>query len=523
MNKKALAIVLIVWGAVASLFGALLVILSMSMITDGNDVLSTVVLIVIFLGLTMVIGAFPLRKGIHMLQGKEKKREKSVQKNRRMKQNLAEKPADSIQRLAEEEQPIEFSPEATSDMQILCRDEQFDKGDWPFIKALLKIVLYIATSVVVMIVGNILINKSAGGMPVANSWQAWASMLLTIGGSFLFVYSLLIWAKYNAMGNKFYYYIIDEKNGISVARLDTGKLGKYVAEKANALEKIKSTPSLLYIILFLLCSKKRYVAFQLARTQMYFQVNQKYHFVEELLLSTAYENYSDKIVEVRKIKYFSKGCQVWYSVLVNGVRQDRTQYIYRETTNYELLIEKLKAMCHDTRVGDELCAEQINSVRRNIGRRVVITMICAVIILGTLVSSWNIYMEHSGKAQDMLQAGALIRAYLSRRLTTRSGRRVVGIIFYGSIAFVGLLVKLLLDAVRVHIFTCVKVEVVSYYQKKTFRLKTILGDYKYFAKVRYNGMSLDVGMSKKTWEKKDTTPLLLVLRKKTPYCLVHQR
>lgn len=514
-RKKGLAIFLIIWGAIATLIGALFVILALSMILDGDDLISTSIVVLIFVLITYIAGILPFIKGIHILQGKENKKHRAPKQTTQSMQTEEERPV--------VQQPIQPAyTETNAAKQTLCRDEQFDKGDWPFVKALLKVILYIAFPIFLMIVGYKLLNISSGGMVVANTWQAWASMLVTVGGTFLIIYSLLVWAKYNAFGNKFYYFIIHEEEGVSIARLDTGKLGTYVAKQAKTLEKFKATPSPLYILLFLLCSKRRADAYRLAWMQMYFKVNQKHKFIEKLLLSSAYENYSDKIVAVHKIKYFSKGCQVWYAVMVNGVQQDRKQYIYRETTNYELLLAKLKEMCANTRTGYELSAEQVKIVRKNIYRRVAIATLSAVGSLFILARSYNLYLDASYKAGEMAQAGVIVFSFLEGRIAFRSYRRVINIIYYVTIVIGGILLKLLSDTIRVHIFTYVYAEVLEYYEVKGFHLKRLLGDYQYFAKVQYNGITFKVGMSKETWEKRKPGNIWLVLRKRIPYCLIHQ-
>ena len=515
-KEKGLAIFLIIVGVLATLIGALFIIVALSMLVDGNDFISTVILAFLFLVITFVAGILPLRKGLRILQGKGSKKQDLP------KQAVQAKPEQPVVQqskpIPQDTQPV--TAEAVNVKQILCRDEQFDKGDWPFVKAFLKVILYMALPIIFMVVGYIIINKSAGGIIVANTWQAWASMLITVGGSFFVIYSLLVWAKYNALGNKFYYFIMHEGEGVSVARLDTGKLGTYVAKQANALEKIKSAPSPLYILLFLLCSKRRAEAYRLAWMQMYFKINQKHHFVEKLLLSNACENYADKIVAVHKIKYFSRGCEIWYAIMINGVQQDRKQYIYRETTNYELLLAKLKEMCADTRTGYELSSEQAKKVRKNIYRRVGIAALSAIIGLLVLVGSYNLYLDASYTAEELAQSEAAVFSFLEGRIAFRSYRRVFNLFYYIAIVLGGVLLKLISDAIRVHIFTCVNVEVLEFSKTKKFHIKRLLGDYPCFAKVQYNGMTLKVGMSKETYENRENGKLLLVLRKGVPYCIL---
>ena len=240
-----------------------------------------------------------------------------------------------------------------------------------------------------------------------------------------------------------------------------------------------------------------------------------------MLTSTSYDAYADKIVAVHKMKYFSKGCKVWYAVMIRGVQQDRTQYIYRETTNYDLLMAKLKEMCVNTRTGYELSAEQVKKVRKNIYRRVAIATLSAVGSLIILALSYDLYLDASHSAEELSQSGTVVLSFLKGRIAFRSYRRVINIIYYVAIVLGGLLLTLLSDAVRVHIFTIVEAETLEYYKPKGFHLKQLLGDYRYFAKVKYNGMTVNVGMSKETWEKKEQGKVVLVLRKNVPYCLIH--
>lgn len=170
-KKTGLAIFFIIWGIPVTLFGALLVILTLSMILDGEDLLATAILVVIFLAITCVLGVLPLIKGIRILQGKEKKKQ-SVQQATQTMQNMAEQIRQpTLQPAAQTVQPNpsyesvihETATPLEAGRQILCKDEQFDDGDWPMIKALLKVVLYIVLPIVAMCVGSILVTQSAGG------------------------------------------------------------------------------------------------------------------------------------------------------------------------------------------------------------------------------------------------------------------------------------------------------------------------------------------------------------------------
>ncbi len=519
-KKRGLAIFLIVLGAFVTLMGALLVLMTLSMILTGEDFISNGILAVILLALTFALGILPLMKGIRIWQGKDKRQKNAhTQSGQKMQSVQPSVPQESV--ISKEATSVEsFMPEQSS-KQILCRDTQFDNGDWPMVKALLKVFLYIILPIVAICVGQVLVTKSAGGRIVPNTLQAWASMLIVVGGSLVLVLSMVVWAKYNAIGNKFYYFIIHEDEGVSVACLDTGRLGGYVANKANALEKIKAAPSPLYVLLFFFCSKNRRMAVRLARMQMYFQVNQKYRFVEKLLMSDSYDQYSDKIIGVQKIQYFSKGCEVSYTVMVEGVQEERKQYIYRETSHYELLIDKLKQMCtNHNRVGDELSDVQARRVRKNIYRRLAVLATCALILIVVLYASIHQYYESSYEAEVLSQSGAEILGYAESVLAFRGRRRAYRVVGFMIVVMGAALIKLLADAIRVHTFTCIPVEVLSYHEKGSSSIKRILGDYRYFATVRYNGATVTVGLSREMWKQREHVTPLLVLRKNVPYCVI---
>lgn len=523
-KKRGLAIFLIVLGAFVTLMGALLVLITLSMILTGEDLISNGILAVILLALTFALGIIPLMKGIRILQGKEKlQKNEKTQSGQNIQSVQLSVPKESV--ISKEATAVErFITEQWSEQsskQILCRDTQFDNGDGPMVKALLKIAMYVILPIVAMCLGYALVNQSAGGRIVPNTWQAWASMLMIVIGCFCMVMSMVVWGKYNAVGNKFYYYIIHEEYGVSVACLDTGKLGAYVVNKAGTLERIKATPSLLYVLLFFLCCKSRRVAVRLARMQMYFQVNQKHHFVEKLLQSAAYDQYSDKIIAVQKMKYFSKGCEVHYTVMVDGVQEERRQYIYRETAHYELLMDKFKQMyVNNYRVGYELSAVQATRVRKNIYRRLAILGGLAVVCVVLIYAGMEQYYEAAYKADVLSQSGAEVLSYAEGVLASRGRRRAYRVGYLLFFVMGVSLVKLLSDAIRVHTFTCMPVEVLSYHEKGGSWYKKLTGDYRYFATVRYNNATVNVGLSKEMWEKREHVTPLLVLRKNVPYCII---
>lgn len=343
---KVLAVIFIIWGSMVTLLGMFLLLLVVAMIVEENDSLAAyMVLAAIILGIVFLLGVLPLKAGIGKLKGK-----KNSTKVKRFRQEESSLQGTKTDRpgLTITEGKIERT--AT---RILCRDKQYDNGDIPLVIFLLKCAGVVVVPVVLAIFASNLISKSVGYRIQPGTWQAWASFLVVMGGSAFAVFGLWLCSRYNALGNKFYYYIIDEKDGLSFAHMGRSSLAYYVEKKATLLEKVKSTPSFLYVLIYLLGRQSRGIAFQLARMEMYFKVNRKHHFVEELLLGESYAGYCEKIVGVRKIKYFSKGCEVWLVSLKDGVEQETKQIIYRSTQNYDLLMSKIKAFEPDARQGFE--------------------------------------------------------------------------------------------------------------------------------------------------------------------------
>ena len=115
--KKGIAIFLIVLGSVATLFGGVLTIATFGMILDGQDLISTLILLVLFLLITVGLGVAPLVIGIRRMQGKGRPAKKTVEQEVNVEaKNVA---------------PVASASESEilkNGTQILCRDEQLITG-----------------------------------------------------------------------------------------------------------------------------------------------------------------------------------------------------------------------------------------------------------------------------------------------------------------------------------------------------------------------------------------------------------
>lgn len=498
-NKKVkrqsmvLPVIFIIWGSIVLLIGVFLSLLVVFLMLESADSLvAFFVLQAMIWGITFLLGLLPAIAGI-----------------RRIKKNRATNSPEVQKKVAIER----------TETRILCRDKQYDNGSIPLLILLLKCVVVTIIPLALAIFASGLIAKSVGYRILPGTFQAWASLFLVAGGSVLAILGLLWCGRNNAMGNKFYYYIIDEKDGLSFAHMGRDRLAYYVKKQASLSEKVKSAPSFLYVLIYLFSIHSRVLAYQLAQMEMYFRINKKHHFVEELLLGEDYAGFCEKIVAVRKIRYFSKGCEVRLVFLKDGVEQETKQIIYRHTTHYDLLMSKLKALEPEARKGDELSHLHVKQIRRNICRRVGITMLTLLCMAFVIVGSFRLYLTASYKV-SVWEPGVF--SMLEKRLAYRSRRRLGGAVYFVIFTVLAGLAKMLTDAFRPHVFTCVSVQVESYYEKKGSFIKKIEGDYKYFAKVRYGNGTVDVGLHKDMWIKKENVKPLLVLRKNIPYCLIYQ-
>lgn len=506
-RKKISAIFFIIFGCVIILTGTFILILSIQMLlesSDKNDVIPSLIFMALVLIFTVLSGIMPLKKGINKLKNNQvNKPEKHETKNE----------------VSSESRPSVISDIVSSaENRTLCRDKQFDKGCSSLILLLLQCIFACTAPIILSFFIYRFISKSAGYRIQAGTWQAYASLIVIVSGALIAMLALYFCGKHKALGNKFIYYIIDNDD-VFYANMGSGNLSYYIKKNTPLSEKVKATPSILYIIMYALSGQNRGNALRLAKMQTYFKLNQKYCFVEKLLLSENYSDYCEKITAVKKIRFFSNGCEVFLVSLQNGAEHEIKQVIYRNTENYDLLISKLKDLSAVSRYGDELSDVQMKQVRRGIFRRTGIIMLEIVLTLILILISYIMYLSTSSDA-GMIKESIFKR--MKQTLAYRSEKRIYKGIIYSFFLLILPLSKMLLDIVKTSSFTCVPAEVLEYYKPKGSILKKIDMTHPYFAKVKYGNTTVDVGMNKEMWVRKDSVKPLLVLRKNIPYCLIYQ-
>lgn len=509
-KRKAFALFLLLFGGAVTVFGALLLILSMQMLLENNDSSNRIgflILTALLLVLVFFLGILPMQKAIRMF------RHSGVCK---AKKSFAEDASASRNRPPEQEHVSDDWAEQT-EHRILCRDKQFDKGDLPLVQLLLKCIFACTVPLFLAFYVYQRIDKSADYHIQPGTVQAYASLLVVVLGAVLSMLGLSFCGKYQAIGNKFLYYIIDDTDGLYYAHMGLGALSAYVKCQVPLSEKIKAAPSPLYVLLYAMSRQSRGSAFRLTKMQVYFKLNQKFHFAEQALLGENYTAYCQKIAAVRDIRYFSGGCEVTFIVLQDGVSRKIKQFIYRSTANYDLLLDAFKKLAPEVRQGDELSAPQMQQVRRNIYRKAGVAVLgigCMALIIGL---SYLTYLSVSHQA-ELLQDGFFRSAkmVLAGRAKRRIYRAAVGCVLLLLVP----LGKLLVDLVRTRNFTCVPAETVQYEKPGGSIFRRLGRDYPYLAKVKYGDGIVEVGLSRKMWQHRDTAKPLLVMRNNVPYCLI---
>lgn len=448
-----------------------------------------------------VAGVLPLYKGI-----------KSMKKKACKIQEESPKPDYT-------EQEETFLTEKTITGRILCNDKQFDRAGLSLLKLLLKMLVAGAVPVLLSVYVCGMIAESAGGHIEAGSVQAWGSLFVIVFASVSAMLLIYLISKYNAVGNKYFYYILDQDEGLYYTHIGMGRVANYIKNHTPVGERIKARFSLLYVCLFFLYKNPGISIIRLSKMESYFKINRRYRFAEELLMKCELKQYCTKIVAVKKINYFSRGCEAWIVTMNEGIENVNKMIIYRNTSNYDVLVNRLNALYTGKEMQVyELSCEQIKQVRSNIYRRVGVFCLLLSVLLAFIVLSYYMYMQANYKAQ-IYTPGIIKR--IEHTLAYRSKRRMMYIIYFIVCVLMTNFVKMLIDLVKTARLKYVPVEVVEYIETKRPAVN-LFRDYTYFATVRYQGELVQVGISKKMWMRAKVDTAALVLRKGVPYCLVNK-
>lgn len=501
-NKRMAGIFLIILGGIVCLLGGFLLIIQIPLTlksTDANMMIANLILVAGIVAVTVLLGILPLYKGIKNIEKKACKIQEESPKHDYIEQKET-LPAGEI-----------------PTMRTLCNDMQFDHADLSLLKVLMEMLAAGAVPIILSVYVCGMISKSVGGHIEAGSVQAWGSLFVVVLASASAMLLIYLISKYNAVGNKYFYYILDQDEGLYYTHIGRGKAANYIKNHTPVGERIKTRISLLHALLLFLYRSPGISLINLSRMESYFKINRKYRFAEEFLMKCELKQCCRKIVAVKKIKYFSKGCEAWIATMNEGIENVNKMIIYRNTSNYDVLVNKLNALYTGKEVQDyELSCEQIKQVKSNIYRRLGVFCLALLVLLVLMVLSYYMYMQANYKAQ--IYAPSIIKR-IENMLAYRSKRRIVYIIYFIVCVLMTSFVKMLIDLVKITRFKYVPVEVVEYTETKRSAVN-LLRDYNYFATVKYKGELIQVGISKKMWMREKVDVAALVLRKGVPYCLV---
>lgn len=516
LMKKVLHILLIIWGIFVSLISLILFVLEMKLLLEGGGGFGAMLLLMLF---TVIIeaclGVLPLTRGIKQIKAAKAAR---TDLNNEQAQTIYQADIDesNSQGIDDKVQNIYETYMAANNSRILCRDEQFDNGEWSRVKIFLEGIFAGVAPVFLSICICLLISKSIGGFK-PHTIQAWGGMVIILLGSVCAMLSLYFISKYNAVGNKFFYFILDKDEGLYFTHIGMGRIGNYIREHTPVGEKIKTRFSFFYTILFFLYRNPGISLIQLTKMESNLKINKKYHFAEQVLLSNDFKNYCTRIVAVEKIKYFYKGCEVWLATMEYGIKRVKKQVIYRNTTNYAMLMEKINELYTGNEVSAyDLSVSEIKQVRKNIYRRIGTFCIGVLVLLIFALISYSTYISASSNAA-LYEPGVIKR--FESILAYRSMRRIFKIVYFVLFVEAVAFVKMIIDLLKTSKFKCLPVEVVEYIAPE-HSIQNIFDDYKYFATVLYRGEPVRVGMSKTMWKQGKKEKVSLVLKKNVPYCIV---
>lgn len=512
----------------------LLLFVTLKLIIEGKDVIAFTVFLIIELGLGYLLSFNPIRKGIKKLS---KKASKDVQ----VYKNNSESQKKDINNEDTEKQWTKYTKqnnkyldykdfkdnklrERVENLNVnnnitVCRDNQFDDGNKSVIGFLLKTFVLAWLPIIVGIFLYYLLAKSVEFKILPGTWQAYASLLIVVAASAGAIMTIKLYSSRNNVGNKFLYYVISDE-GLYFTHLGFDEIGRFIRAHTKSIAKLASVPMWMYVLVFMLNGSSRYSAIWLARVETSFRINKKYQIAERLLKSDEYKLCCNKVLAVTKLKEYSYGCEVTWKYLRNGVEGIETHIIYKNTNNYEQLINEFKKRIASENVGDILNKAEKRQLYANVVRISLTLLLGALVVVVVAIDSYGLYLRNTGAAED-LSDGILksFRYFLAYRGRRRSIRGIYGILLFVIIP----IVKMIVDIINVKKFTVISVKIIDYYKPNRKIYYEILSEFHYFATVKWNAGTVSVGLSKHMWKQKDNVEPMLVLRKGVPYCLIYRK
>ena len=329
----------------------LLLFVTLKLIIEGKDVIAFTVFLIIELVVGYFISINPIRKGIKKLS--KNTSYNVINQNDKDSNNNVSSEKEWIKYTTQDNKYLDYKDfkdnklkERVENLNVnnnitVCRDNQFDDGNKSVIGFLLKTFVLAWLPIIMGIFIYYLLAKSVEFKILPGTWQAYVSLLIVVVASTGAIMTIKLYSKRNNVGNKFLYYVISDE-GLYFTHLGFDEIGRFIRTHTKSIAKLASVPMWMYVLAFMLNGSSRYSAIWLARVETSFRINKKYQIAERLLKSDEYKLCCNKVLAVTKLKEYSYGCEVTWKYLRNGVEGIETHIIYKNTNNYEQLINEFK-------------------------------------------------------------------------------------------------------------------------------------------------------------------------------------
>lgn len=354
-----------------------------------------------------------------------------------------------------------------------------------------------------------------------------------------------------AVGNKFKYFILDEKGRLMYTNAGKGPIFAYYSKNVPMSEKLKATPNVLFGITFFHRLRPFYGGFSYMRMEQFFKYNQKHKLAEKLLSGDNYRLFCRQIVSVSSIKFFKNGCSVAFSTLSNGDEIRETCHIYTTMEGYEDVVSYMLRLFNErfsrslskpqlrlfsrqtSQINDatadgnfeavpsaiRLSAGELKQVRKLILRKNIIFVFFAILFLTLGVLSLIQWQSTYEKSQV---TGLIVFSRIYERLSANAYRRVLRCLLWIIIACASIF-KCIIDLVCANKF--VKQDITSWkYIAPQKKLRGLFDNYRYKASVEYTlagrPFSAILGVSPKLLDNNNNGKAVLVMKSSTPCFLI---
>lgn len=425
----------------------------------------------------------------------------------------------------------------------IFRETKFDRSTHSFLKTLAGIaacmLLPIAAAVIAV---TVILNKYdlAPGSAAAS-----ASGMIIVAAAVVSCLGTYYFARNNAVGNKYKYFIIDEDGRLMYTNSGKEEIFAYYSKNVPISEKLKSTPNALFGMTFFHGMKPFIGAFSYLRMEQFFKYNQKHRLAEKLLSGADYRLYCRQIISVERIKFFKSGCNAAFTLIINGEKKHENCNLYTSMNGYSELVgcmlklygkelssvqlKKFEVQSahpfissfpkNDTKKTATLSESELRQVRKLLVRKNILFLIFAAILIILTVLS---LMQSQSTAYKSDAVDLLVFSKMYSWLSARAYRRACLCIFYILMAAVSMF-KCIVEWFSAKKCTKEEPESVRYEIPKKM-LGGLLEYSRYKASVDYihSGQSFTVvlGVSSKLWNNRNNERAVLVMKNNAPCCLI---